>query len=110
MVEEIFFAVLGPPMVQGVLGVNCGEKVRELPGTTPEKRAAEQAQAAAYAAKLPSGGVDEAPVRAALHRVGAARAPDERRAPALSAAPRDLLRRPLDPYKTPGREPLFVLL
>ncbi len=76
MVEEIFFAVFGSPMVQGMLGVNCGEKVRELPGTTPEKRAAEQAQAAAYAAKLPSGGFDEALVRAVLYVVAAERALD----------------------------------
>jgi hypothetical protein len=110
MVEEIFFAVFGSPMVQGMLGVNCGEKVRELPGTTPEKRAAEQAQAAAYAAKLPSGGFDEALVRAVLYVVAAERALDERCAHALYAARRDLLSLPIDQYKTLVRDQFFVLL
>src|SRR5260221_227322 len=110
MVEDIFFAVFGSPMVQGMLGVNCGEKVRELPGTTPEKRAAEQAQAAAYAAKLPRGGFDEALVRAVLYVVAAERALDERCAHALYAARRDLLSLPIDQYKTLVRDQFFVLL
>jgi hypothetical protein len=110
MVEEMFFAVFGSPMVQGMLGVNSGEKVREFPGTTPEKRAAEQAQAAAYAAKLRSGGFDEALARAVLYVVSAERALDERCAHALYAARRDLLSLPIDQYKTLVRDQFFVLL
>jgi uncharacterized protein DUF3141 len=110
MVEEIFFTVFGSPMVQGMLGVNTGEKVRELPGTPPEKRAAEKAKAAAYAAKLRSGGFDEALVRAVLYVVSAERALDERCAHALYAARRDLLSLPIDQYKTLVRDQFFVLL
>jgi hypothetical protein len=93
-----------------MLGVNTGEKVRELPGTPPEKRAAEKAKAAAYAAKLRSGGFDEALVRAVLYVVSAERALDERCAHALYAARRDLLSLPIDQYKTLVRDQFFVLL
>ena len=47
MQEELFFAIFGSPVVQGLFGLNTGQKVREFPGTTPAKRAAEKAQAAA---------------------------------------------------------------
>jgi len=110
MVEETFFAVFGSPMVQGMLGVNSGEKVRELPGTMPEKRAAEQAQAAAYAAKLRSGGFDEALARAVLYVVSAERALDERCAHALYAARRDLQQLSISQYKTLVRDQFLVLL
>src|SRR5262249_60501038 len=103
MEEEMFFAIYGSPAVQGMLGVNSGEKVRELPGTTPETRAAEKAQAAAYAAKLRTGGVDEALNPAGLF-VGFARRPlDERCAHALFPARPDPLHLALAQYKTPGR-------
>jgi len=45
--EELFFGIYGSPVVQGMLGLNSGEKVRELPGTSPETRAAKKAEAAA---------------------------------------------------------------
>src|SRR5262249_56063800 len=98
MEEEMFFAIYGSPAVQGMLGVNSGEKVRELPGTTPETRAAEKAQAAAYAAKLRTGGFDEGLIRAGLYVGSAARALDGRRAPALYAARPD----PLPPAPPPS--------
>ena len=108
--EETFFAIFGSPVVQGMLGVNGGEKVRELPGTTPEKRAAEKALAVAYAAKVRAGGFDEALARAVLYVVAAERALDERCAHALYAARRDLLHLPIDHYKTLVRDQFFVLL
>ena len=45
--EQLFFGIYGSPMVLGMLGLSSGEKVRELPGTTPETRAAKETQAAA---------------------------------------------------------------
>jgi hypothetical protein len=108
--EETFFAIFGSPMVQGMLGVNSDTKVRELPGTTPEKRAAEKALAVAYAAKVRAGGFDEALARAVLYVVAAERALDERCAHALYAARRDLLHLPIDQYKTLVRDQFFVLL
>ena len=71
MQEELFFAIFGSPVVQGLFGLNTGQKVREFPGTTPAKQAAEKAQAAAYGAKQDTGGFDEALVRAVLHVVAA---------------------------------------
>jgi hypothetical protein len=93
-----------------MLGVNCGEKVRELPGTTPEKRAAEKARAAAYAAKLNTGAFDEALARAVLYVVSAERALDERCAHALYAARRDLEHLSIEDYKTLVRDQFLVLL
>jgi hypothetical protein len=110
MEEEMFFAMFGSPVVQGLFGLNSGQKVRELPGTTPAKRAAEKAQAAAYAAKLGTGGFDEALARAVLYVVAAERALDERCAHALYAARGDLRRLPFDQFKTLVRGQFFVLL
>jgi hypothetical protein len=45
--EELFFGIYGSPVVQGMLGLNSGEKVRELPGSSPEMRAAKKTLAAA---------------------------------------------------------------
>jgi hypothetical protein len=110
MQEELFFAIFGSPVVQGLFGLNTGQKVRELPGTTPAKRAAEKAQTTAYGAKLDTGGFDEALVRAVLYVVAAERALDERCAHALYAARKDLRQLPLDQYKTLVRDQFFVLL
>jgi hypothetical protein len=81
-----------------------------LSGKRNAKRAAEKAQAAAYAAKLGTGGFDEALARAVLYVVAAERALDERCAHALYAARGDLRRLPLDQYKTLVRGQFFVLL
>jgi hypothetical protein len=108
--EEMFFAIYGSPAVQAMLGVNAGEKVRALPGTTPEKRAAEAARAAADAAKVNSGGFDEALVRAVLYVVAAERALDERCAHALYAARCDLRHLPIERYKLLVRDQFLVVL
>ena len=41
--EGLFFAIYGSPVVQGMLGLNSSEKIRELPGVSPEMRAAKKA-------------------------------------------------------------------
>jgi len=110
MEENMFFAIYGSPVVQGMLGLNRDEKVRERPGTKPEKRAAETAQAAAYAAKVRAGGFDEALIRAVLYVISAERVLDERCAHALWAARRDMADQQLDQYKTLVRDQFFVLL
>ena len=73
-----------------MLGFNSGEKVRGLPGVSPEMRAAKKARAAAYVAKVRTGGFVEALVRAVLYVASADRALDERCASALYAARHDL--------------------
>ena len=110
MEEEMFFAIFGSPVVQGMFGLNSGQKVRELPGTTPAKRAAEKALAAAYAAKLSTGGFDEALTRAVLYVAAAERAFDERCAHVVYTARKDLRQLPLDHYKTLVRDQFYVLL
>src|SRR5262249_34790601 len=108
--EEMFFAICGSPAVQGMLGVNSGEQVRELPGTTPERRAGEEAQAAASAAKLRGGGLAGALPRGVLYVVAAGRARAGRGPPALAPARRDLPQMSIDQYKTLVRDQFFVLL
>jgi Protein of unknown function (DUF3141) len=46
MEEEVFFAIYGSPAVQGMLGVNFGEQVRERPPAPPEKQTAREVRAA----------------------------------------------------------------
>ena len=52
LVEQTFFAFYGSPFVQALFGLNDHSEVRPFPGTSPEKLAARQVQADAYAAKL----------------------------------------------------------
>jgi hypothetical protein len=108
--EQAFFAFYGSPVVQGLLGLNDGSKVRELPGTSPEKRAAQQAREDAYEAKLRIGGLDEALTRAVLYVIAAERSLDERSAFALNVARQKLMGRSLDAFKALVRDQFFVLL
>ena len=110
MAEQMFFGIYGSPVVQGLLGINTGEKVRDLPGTTPEMLAAQQAQMAAYAAPLARGGFDEALVRAVLYVLSAERALDERCAAALGVARRDLTHLSVEQFKAMIRAQFFLLL
>jgi len=108
--EQAFFAFYGSPVVQGLLGLNDGSKVRELPGTSPEKRAAQKAREEAYAAKLRTGGFDEALVRAVLYVIAAEMALDARSAFALSVAHQNMKGRSLGAFKALVREQFFVLM
>ena len=108
--EQAFFAFYGSPVVQGLLGLNDGSKVRELPGTSPEKRAAQQAREDAYEAKLRIGGLNEALTRAVLYVIAAERSLDERSAFALNVARQKLLGLSLDAFKALVRDQFFVLL
>ena len=57
LAEQMFFGFYGSPFVQALLGLNKDSEVRPLPGTSPEKLAARQAQSDLYAAKLRTGGI-----------------------------------------------------
>jgi hypothetical protein len=107
--EEAFFSFYGSPIVQGLLGLNDGSPVRELPGTSPEKRAAQQARTDAFAAKLRVGGFDEALTRAVLYVIAAARALDERSAFALNVVRQRFMHLSLDGFKALVRDQFFVL-
>ena len=107
--EQMFFGFYGSPFVQALLGINKDSVVRPVPGTSPEKLAARQAQTDAYAAMLETGGFDEALTRAVLYVGAADRALDQRCALALNVARQQLMRLSLAEFKTLVRDQFFVL-
>ena len=96
-------------MVQAMLGITTNTEVRPAPGTTPETLAARQTQAEHYAAKLSTGGFDEALTRALLYVFAADRALDQRCALALNARRQQLMRYSLADVKLRVRDQFFVL-
>jgi hypothetical protein len=109
MAEQAFFNFYGSPFVQALLGLNAGSEVRQAPGTSPEKQAARQAQANAYAAMLKTGGFDEALTRAVLYVIAADKALDQRCALALNVARQQLMHLSLPEFKVLVRDQFFVL-
>jgi hypothetical protein len=110
MVEQVFFGVYGSPMYQALLGVRAEDKVRELPATTPEELTARKTLREAYAAKVSTGGLEEALARAVLYVVAADRALDERCAIALGATYRQQTQLSFDAFKAMLREQFYILL
>jgi hypothetical protein len=109
MAEQMFFGFYGSPFVQALFGLNKESKIRPVPGTSPEKLAARRAQADAYAAKLRTGGFDEALTRAVLYVVAAERMIDQRSALALNAARQKLMHLSLADFKALVRDQAFLL-
>ena len=107
--EQMFFGFYGSPFVQALLGINKDSVVRPVPGTSPEKLAARQAQTVAYAAMLETGGFDEALTRAVRYVGAADRALDQRCALALNVARQQLMRLSVAEFKTLVRDQFFVL-
>ncbi len=109
MAEQMFFGFYGSPFVQALLGLSESSEVRPFPGTSPEKLAARQAQADAYAAKLRTGGFDEALTRGVLYVIAAERMIDQRSALALNVARQQLMHLSLAEFKALVRDQFFVL-
>jgi len=109
MEEQIFFGFYGSPIVQALLGLNDSSEVRTLPSISVEELAARQARADAYAAKLHSGGFDEALSRAVLYVTAAERMIDQRCALALNVARKTLMHLSLAEFKSLLRDQSFVL-
>ena len=109
MAEQMFFGFYGSPFVQALLGLNAASEVRPVPGTSPEKQAARQAQTDVYAAMLKTGGFDEALTRAVLYVIAADRALDQRCALALNVARQQLMHLSLPKFKVLVRDQFFVL-
>jgi hypothetical protein len=109
LAEQMFFGFYGSPFVQAFLGLDDRSEVRPFPGTSPEKLAARQVRADAYAAKLLTGGFDEALTRAVLYVTEAERLVDQRCALALNVARQQLMRLSLDEFKALVRDQFFVL-
>jgi len=109
MAEQMFFGFYGSPFVQAFLGLNEASEVRPVPDTSPEKLAARKAEADAYAAKLLTGGFDEALTRAVLFVTAAERMVDQRCALALNVARQKLMHLSLAQFKLLVRDQFFVL-
>jgi hypothetical protein len=108
--EKLFFGFYGSPIVQAIVGLNDRSEVRPLPSTSPEKLAAQQAEAEGYAAKLSTGGFDAALTRAVLYVIAADHAVDQRCALALNVARKQLMHLSLAAFKSLVRDQFFVLL
>ncbi|WP_238122751.1 MULTISPECIES: DUF3141 domain-containing protein [unclassified Xanthobacter] len=109
-VERLFFALYGSPLLQGLVGLNLDEKVRELPACSPEKEAFRQHRMAELRGRLCDGGFNAALVRAALFVISAARVLDESAARSLNEARQNLLQLSLADFKALVREQYYILL
>ena len=107
--EQMFFGFYGSPFVQALLGLGAGSEARPSPGTSPEKLAARRARAETCAAKLQTGGFDEALTRAVLYVIAAHRTLDQRCALALNVARQQLMHLSLAEFKVIVRDQAFLL-
>ncbi|MGE4372739.1 MAG: DUF3141 domain-containing protein [Xanthobacter sp.] len=110
MVEQAFFNFYGNPMVQGLLGLNDGEAVRELPPVSPEALEERKHVAEDAAAKAANGGFNEALIRAVLFVIAAERVLDERSAAALNTVRQRLMGLSINDFKAMVREQYYILL
>lgn len=99
LIEQSFFNFYGNPVVQGLLGLNDGEPVRQLPPVSPEKREQRKRQAEAVTARISVGGYDEALVRSVLYVALAHHRFNDRTLLALNELGRSLTHLSLDKYK-----------
>ena len=109
-VEHAFFSFYGSPLVQGLYGMNTGEKVRELPPVSPEKLEARKRGVAMLDAKVGEGGFNEALMRSVLFVLSAERTLDERSAAALNEVRQRLMGLSLEDFKTLVRQQYYILL
>lgn len=109
-VEKVFFAFYGSPVVQGMLGLNLDEKVRELPANSPQKEAFRAHKIEEFRSRVKQGGFNEALVRAALYVLSAERSMDESVAKSLNDARGRLMQLSLDEFKLLVREQFYILL
>jgi Protein of unknown function (DUF3141) len=109
MCEQMFFGIYGSPLVQSLLGINDDSEVRPAPSTSPKKIAEQRALSEAYAAKLMTGGFNEALTRAVLYVTASEKMFDQRCALALNVARKELMHLSLAAFKAMVRDQFFVL-
>ncbi|MDQ0506708.1 DUF3141 domain-containing protein [Xanthobacter agilis] len=109
-VEKAFFAIYGSPVLQGMLGLNLDEKVRQLPANSPQKEAFRAHKIEEFRARVAEGGFNAALVRAALYVISAVRSMDESAAKSLNNARKRLTQLSLDEFKGLVREQFYILL
>jgi hypothetical protein len=105
----MFFGFYGSPIVQSLLGVGRNSIARPVLEMSPETLAVSQARSDAYAAKLETGGFDEALTRAVLYVIAANRSLDQRCALALNVARQQFMHLSLAEFKALVREQFFIL-
>lgn len=108
--EQIFFSTYGNPILQSILGIRPDDKIRELPGTTPQEHQDRIKKISEIKTKLNAGGFIEALVRAVLFVLSSERRLDGRALTALQAARRQLMKLSLDDFKALVRTQFYVLL
>ena len=108
--EQMFFAFYGSPLVQGLLGINTGDKVRELPSLTQQTQLIRMAYADAYRARVAKGGPEEAFLRAVLYVLAAERVIDQRSALMLNEIRKRYMTKSLDEFKHAVRDQFYILL
>ncbi|TDT96804.1 uncharacterized protein DUF3141 [Azorhizobium sp. AG788] len=109
-VEQAFFGIYGSPVLQGMLGLNLDEKVRELPPTSPQKRAFLTQKMAEFRDRVDEGGFNEALVRSVLFVIAADRQLDERCATALKETCLRLTQLSISDFKSLVRRQFYILL
>ncbi|MFG1417264.1 DUF3141 domain-containing protein [Xanthobacter sp. V0B-10] len=109
-VEKAFFAIYGSPVLQGALGLNIDEKVRQLPANSPQKEAFRARRIEEFRARTAEGGFNAALVRAALYVISAVRTMDENVARSLNDARKRLTQLSLEEFKALVREQFYILL
>ncbi|MGQ3671677.1 DUF3141 domain-containing protein [Xanthobacter sp. TB0136] len=108
--EQTFFGIFGSPQVQGLLGLNDGEKVRELPAVSPQALEERKQKAERIASLVHAGGFNEALIRSVLYVLSAERVLDERAAEALNIARKNLMDLSVEDFKSMVREQFFMIL
>lgn len=109
MAEQVFFGMYGSPFVQASLGITDSTEARPPPGPSSEQRTVQEVHAQAYAAKLTSGGFDEALTRAVLYALAADHMLDQRCALAFNAARQTVMHPALAAFKAVVGDQAFLL-
>jgi hypothetical protein len=110
MVEQLFFAVFGSPVVQSLLQMSESEKAaRRAPALTHDRIAAWEKEKSELAAKLKAGTYDDAIVRACLFIIGSMGSMDSKTALALNAARQSMTKLSLAEFKALVRTQASVL-
>jgi len=109
LAEQMFFGFYGSPFIQALLGINRASEVRPPPGISTDMIATRKALTETYAAKLQTGGFNEALVRSVLYVIEADRSLGQGSAFALNAARRSQMHLSLSEFKTQVRDQFYVL-
>ncbi|MFY9626998.1 MAG: DUF3141 domain-containing protein [Methylocystis sp.] len=109
LAEHLFFGFYGSPSIQAFLGLKAGSEVRPLPSLSKVQIAARKSRLEECAAKVETGGIDEALIRAIIYVVAADRIFDQSAAFALNLARQRLMRLSLENFKILVRDQFFVM-